>query len=239
MKKDIINTSKIIIIALFIGLGANYISAAFGPLSTPPNCVSGNPGCDAPVNVSGSLQTKTGPLNVNGAMIIGGIRSLTNVITPSLQVTGGVDATAPGSGKVLTSDGSGNATWGEQTGNMINYQNVTDERNIAFTGSPSQIQYFVPLTFTPSSLNSKFMISAHIILVGDSGCNARLVRTVGTTNTTLAELFASSITNNDRTSGGVTYVDKPNIIGPVTYRLKLESSDCKHRISSLNVVEFK
>jgi hypothetical protein len=46
--------------AIGLGLGcASVVLAAWsGPLSPPPTCTSGNPGCDAPLNVSGSTQDK-------------------------------------------------------------------------------------------------------------------------------------------------------------------------------------
>jgi hypothetical protein len=36
-----------------------------GPQVGPPGCTSGNPGCDAPVNISATAQTKGGPLNLS------------------------------------------------------------------------------------------------------------------------------------------------------------------------------
>jgi hypothetical protein len=36
-----------------------------GPQVGPPGCTSGQPGCDAPVNISATAQTKGGPLNIS------------------------------------------------------------------------------------------------------------------------------------------------------------------------------
>jgi hypothetical protein len=60
MKSQIIQSVKIIILALVIGLGASYISA-----QTPPPCSSPS-GCNvaAPINESGNAQTKLGGLGV-------------------------------------------------------------------------------------------------------------------------------------------------------------------------------
>jgi len=68
MKKQILNTIKIIILGLTIGLGVSYIFATnfSDPLSAPPTCVSGNPGCDAPLNVSYTSQIKQGNLDIKG-----------------------------------------------------------------------------------------------------------------------------------------------------------------------------
>jgi hypothetical protein len=49
----------------FALLAAGTVVAWTGPLSTPPNCTSGNPGCDAPLNVSLNAQAKAGGLLLN------------------------------------------------------------------------------------------------------------------------------------------------------------------------------
>jgi hypothetical protein len=49
-------------IALALGISAIAFSE---PSNTPPVCPSGTPGCDAPLNVSGTAQTKAGDLTVN------------------------------------------------------------------------------------------------------------------------------------------------------------------------------
>lgn len=47
-------------------LGASIALAAWtAPLNGPPTCTSGNPGCDAPINVSSTAQTKSGSLTVS------------------------------------------------------------------------------------------------------------------------------------------------------------------------------
>jgi len=51
--------AKVLILALILSVGLSYVFAAWsGPLSAPPNCISGNPGCDAPINVGATLQQK-------------------------------------------------------------------------------------------------------------------------------------------------------------------------------------
>ena len=55
-------------VALTLALGANYLYAAWSgpPSGTPPTCPAGYAGCDAPVNVGATTQTKTGDLTVSG-----------------------------------------------------------------------------------------------------------------------------------------------------------------------------
>ncbi len=50
------------------------------PLSSPPNCASGNPGCDAPINVGSVDQTKTGS-----------ITTAKSIIAKELKTTSGPD----------------------------------------------------------------------------------------------------------------------------------------------------
>ena len=50
----------------FALLAAGTVIAWSGPLNSSPTCYSGNPGCDAPLNVSGTAQIKNGALWVNG-----------------------------------------------------------------------------------------------------------------------------------------------------------------------------
>ncbi len=108
MKQDIIKTLKIVAVAVVLTIGANYLYAWTGPTAPP---TGGN--VPAPINVGGLVtdpaQVKTGNLNVNGAMIVGGIRSLTNgIFDGTIQIKGGT----PALGKVLTSsDENGNASW--------------------------------------------------------------------------------------------------------------------------------
>jgi hypothetical protein len=55
-------------VALGATLAVSGVALAWtGPLSSPPNCASGNPGCDAPLNVSSTGQTKSGTLYVNAS----------------------------------------------------------------------------------------------------------------------------------------------------------------------------
>jgi hypothetical protein len=66
--RSLIQTLKVIVLALVIGLGANYLyaqSVFTAPTDAPP---AGNPA--APVNVGSAFQTKTGPFDVKGQMFV-------------------------------------------------------------------------------------------------------------------------------------------------------------------------
>lgn len=75
---------SIIIIGLFVGVIFVYANWA-APISSPPTCVAGNPGCDAPINVSNSTQTinngtKTIQTKASDGTIGGGILELVGVL---------------------------------------------------------------------------------------------------------------------------------------------------------------
>ena len=55
-----------VIVSLLTGW---YVFAFTGPNQAPPGCISGDPGCDAPVNVSDNPQSKTGGFAVNSGNI--------------------------------------------------------------------------------------------------------------------------------------------------------------------------
>lgn len=74
-----------IIICMAVVAGVSLVSAWTGPLQAPPGCTSGDPGCDAPINVSAAAQTLvgskilnvksdgTGSLGINGALTVNGL----------------------------------------------------------------------------------------------------------------------------------------------------------------------
>jgi hypothetical protein len=82
-----------IIACISVVAGVSLVYSWTGPTQTPPG---GN--VDAPINVSGTAQVKTGALSIGGLLQVGGFK-----------MTSGA-----GAGKVLTSDASGLASW--QTG---------------------------------------------------------------------------------------------------------------------------
>ncbi len=59
------NKQLIIVLAISFGLLASFCVLAWtGPQLSPPQCTLGQPGCDPPVNVSATAQTKSGALTV-------------------------------------------------------------------------------------------------------------------------------------------------------------------------------
>jgi hypothetical protein len=57
--KEISQSLKVIVLGLAIGLGVSFVSANWTPpIGSAPGCASGNPGCDAPINVSTNNQSK-------------------------------------------------------------------------------------------------------------------------------------------------------------------------------------
>lgn len=123
------------VVALGVVLSANMAFAAWqGPPTTgtpPTNCTAGYPGCDSPLNVSLTTQTKQGTLTVGAGSTVAAPRDLIIgnntvgntiirngsiypdiVITPALRLTGN----GAGANKILTSDASGNATWKTPSG---------------------------------------------------------------------------------------------------------------------------
>lgn len=65
MKKEFIQSIKIITLSLVIGLGVSVVYADWvAPLFSAPTCNSGDPGCDAPINVGSTDQKKAGGLAI-------------------------------------------------------------------------------------------------------------------------------------------------------------------------------
>ncbi len=108
MKTKIIQNIKIITLGLIVVVGAGYVSAFTAPLDSPPNCPSGQPGCDAPINVGSLPQTKGGPLTVGGLGIVGDLKFIPSGLIP------------PTAGQVLMADSSdlnnGKVKWGTVSG---------------------------------------------------------------------------------------------------------------------------
>ena len=78
-----LSTIKVVVLALVLGLGISYAQAVWtGPLASPPNCTAGNPGCDAPINVSATAQTKTGDFTAGG-LTLGRLFASSSFISPS------------------------------------------------------------------------------------------------------------------------------------------------------------
>lgn len=122
--------SFLFIIALTLGLSISFqslLAAWTAPLANPSTCVSGNPGCNAPVNDSATAQYKAGALGVGGilrgystAVFDGNVGIGTASPGAKLEVAGQVKITGgtPGAGKILTSDATGLASWSIPSGSV-------------------------------------------------------------------------------------------------------------------------
>jgi|GEM_PF-3092977 len=118
MQKQFLQTFKIIILGLVLGIGVNYISAAWTPApASPPNS-----NVDAPLNVGPDDQIKAGIVASDGtctAPKCGGLTvGILSVVGKALfQNPIQINAGSPGPGKVLTStDARGNAEWRSLSG---------------------------------------------------------------------------------------------------------------------------
>ncbi len=107
MKSKIIS-STLVILGFVLGATAlSAVAAWTAPASTPPNCTSGQPGCDAPINVSASSQSKLGLLTLQSNLTDAfGLAVANGIKLVDSSVTAGTAA-----GKVLTSDANGVGTW--------------------------------------------------------------------------------------------------------------------------------
>ncbi|MFH1583364.1 MAG: hypothetical protein ABIB72_03545 [Candidatus Falkowbacteria bacterium] len=70
MKRNNFKISLLFITAIILTLGLSIsfqslLAAWTAPLANPATCLTGNPGCDGPINIGSFQQTKAGPLRVN------------------------------------------------------------------------------------------------------------------------------------------------------------------------------
>ena len=66
--KKILEFTKVAITVAVLTIGTGYALANFtAPRYSPPTCPTGDPGCDAPINVSKTSQVKTGGLGIGAA----------------------------------------------------------------------------------------------------------------------------------------------------------------------------
>ncbi|MES3031798.1 MAG: hypothetical protein V4699_00975 [Patescibacteria group bacterium] len=156
MQKNL-STIKSLIIVFTLTIGLSYVFAFTGPLHTAPTCLTGEPGCDAPINVSATAQSKNSALGLgkSTAPIAGTILdAIGNISASGLLVNGVVTITggSPAAGKVLTSDATGLASWQTPTGGsgtgggdvMLSHTNLyTLDSNAATIAIPSGAKYAI------------------------------------------------------------------------------------------------
>ncbi|MDO8492131.1 MAG: hypothetical protein Q7S34_00630 [bacterium] len=89
-KEKLLQYTKTAILAIALVVGLSYLQAWTGPLSSPPTCTPGNPGCDAPINVSATTQTKTGPIGATDFVASNSLTAMGNVglgtVSPSARL---------------------------------------------------------------------------------------------------------------------------------------------------------
>ncbi len=89
-KAKVIEIIKTTVLVLVLGLGVGYAVADWtAPASNPPTCASGNAGCDAPINVSGTAQTKVGDFTSNGKVTAGSGLKINNGVLISADAASG------------------------------------------------------------------------------------------------------------------------------------------------------
>jgi hypothetical protein len=133
--------------AIGLGLGcASVVLAAWsGPLSSPPTCNPGNPGCDAPLNVYGNTQPK-GSILFDGAagnVTAVGLSATSVILSPEFCIGSSCITSWP-------SGGGGSSQW-TTSGSSIYYNggNVgigteNPERELDMNGSSVSIHMLEP-----------------------------------------------------------------------------------------------
>lgn len=127
----------VVIIGVAFGLAIQFVSADWSePTAAPTACPAGFPGCDAPVNVGASTQTKTGNFIANslgaGSLNITSNANIGGTVTASgLRMT-----TGAGEGKVLTSDAGGNASWKPASGGGGGITSISAGSGIVLSPNP-------------------------------------------------------------------------------------------------------
>jgi hypothetical protein len=79
-KRDLIQTSKILILFLAITLGTNYLFADWSPpTALPPSCPAGSPGCNPPLDTGTETQAKAGSFIVGASSVPSGAGAYTGL----------------------------------------------------------------------------------------------------------------------------------------------------------------
>ncbi|MEK7574907.1 MAG: hypothetical protein AAB511_01620 [Patescibacteria group bacterium] len=164
-KKEIIQSAKIIVLALAFSVGISYVFAWTGPASNAP---LGN--VSAPINTGSIAQTKLGQLLLAPATLpagqaafdVSGIASVNGLLVNGVVAIAGGN---PGTGKVLTSDADGFASWQSPTGGSGGGATVLGPLSYATQDFGNNSQNYVTSTFVLAQA-SEVVIQSSVNLCG-------------------------------------------------------------------------
>ena len=233
-------------------LGAFTLSVLASSTWAEPGCAA--PGCnvDAPINVGAIAQHKEGflsvgkatdprsgyDLDVNGSGLFKGllIEGLTS--TDTLNVGGSAKIEASNwndEDYVLANDGEGNAKWTDPSALISSGSGkaVSDINNTPLiinfgTAGVNWVDIGLSTTITPTSASSKILLNANVVASNGNStgqCEVGLFKD----GVELVAPFASIDESNWNASpSGITYLDTPGSVSPVTYSIKarIHSTAC-------------
>jgi hypothetical protein len=166
MKKELLNTIKIITLALLITVGINYLYAWSGPQLPPPD---GN--VSAPINAGSAAQSKSGMLAIGKttAPTAGYALDVNGVIFGNAGVFAGLTLAngTQGDGKVLSSNASGNATWSSVTTNSFAFKRSAIHEKDSVVWCPSTHPYVISCSVTDDQAPSAGTLND----LGNAGCS--------------------------------------------------------------------
>ncbi|HVV14822.1 MAG TPA: hypothetical protein VHD55_00185 [Candidatus Paceibacterota bacterium] len=122
-REEFLRFSKAFLLAALVLLGSAALADWTAPVAAPPTCASGNQGCDAPINVSATAQTKTGNLTI-GSGGTNVLISATGYIWPTILNVGSTYPTTPPPNSICLS-GSCITAWSQAGGGGTDYQAFT------------------------------------------------------------------------------------------------------------------
>ena len=173
MKSTTLNRIAVLT-GLTLGAFALSVAAAnfSAPLHTPPTCNTGEPGCDAPINVGPTLQTKLGWVGLKG------------LITEEMTFANFPGGVHPNPGQAMIAvDSTGKVGWGSPDGSTslrkgtVNIGNWIEMTNPGvFTNSPNLYEASASVLLVPPMSNTSYSVflQPHQLLSyrGDSGDEA-------------------------------------------------------------------
>ncbi|MGD0331995.1 MAG: tail fiber domain-containing protein [Xanthobacteraceae bacterium] len=197
--------------AIGLGLGcASVVLAAWsGPLSPPPTCTSGNPGCDAPLNVSSTGQIKAGNLTALG------LSATSAILSPEFCIGSSCITSWPSAGGASQWTTSGSSIYYNGGNVGIGTANPTTQFQILGTGG----QVLNPQMTAPSGYNTYLDIGAaggnYAELEGDSSGNFDL-NAYGGANGVFQSIRSGAVANTLVLKAGNVGIGTANPWGSLT-----------------------